>query len=98
MILHPWQEWVGRAVENLNGRRVRPERPMADQKVDRLIVVQYQMGLLHLKVLEEMTHAVATVERAANHVVQAEPGLSVFHHVLEGWRQVGWGGSYDWHG
>ncbi|WP_283839400.1 hypothetical protein [Bradyrhizobium japonicum] len=42
---------------------------MANEKVDRFAVAQHQMGLLHLEILEEMTHAVTAIERTADHMI-----------------------------
>ena len=56
------------------------------------------MGLLHLEVLEEVAYAVTAVKRAADDMIEAKAGFSVFDHIPERCREVDWSCSESGHG
>lgn len=80
---------VSGAIEDLNGSHVTKERRMADEEIERLSVRHQCPWHLHLEVVEEMAHAVATVERATNNVVETQPGLAVLDHFCQRRIQLG---------
>src|SRR5579859_576394 len=93
VVLHAWQEGVGRPVEDLDRRRIGPEGPMAGQEIDRLAIADHQVWLLHREVLKEMANAITAVERAADNMIEAQAGFPVLDHVPERVRKVYWGCS-----
>jgi hypothetical protein len=83
------QHRVRGAVEQLDRRLVRAEVPVPGQRGDGFLVAHQPPRRLQLEVVEQVPHAVAAVERAADDVVQRQPGLAVLDHVGEGGLHAG---------
>ena len=85
------EKGVGGAIEQLDGSDVIAERPMPHQLVHGGLVVDDDMGLLHVEVGEEMPNAIPAIEWAAHDVIQAQPALSIVDDFPQRGGKIGLG-------
>jgi hypothetical protein len=88
VILDAWEKRVRGAVEELHRSDMITERPMPYESSDRCLVTDDEMGLLHVKIGEEVSDAVSTIQRATDDVVQTQSALPIIHDPPQGRREV----------
>ncbi len=93
VLLYSRQEGIGRAIEQLYWRSVRPKGSMRNKLLHGIGVACDEVRLLHVEVIEEMPDAIGAVQWATDDMIETEPRLSIFHDVSEcGWKTA-WCGA-----
>lgn len=81
MRFHCGQQWVGGAIEKLQRRDVRHEKPVGGELSHRLLVAEERRRRFHLIVPEQVAHAVGTIQRATDDMIQTKARLPILDRI-----------------